>query len=179
MGTFPAGIGPPDARKRACPVWGALDGNLLSKGSKALSFDPGAVQCPHCHSEQIVKRGKTDCGTQRYLCQNTGCAKGSFLLDYRKKWLRVFGNAEASRMGQGVGQQRHTRAMRSEKCVARRGRAWDGMRVIAVCFARGLHRCAGRVKMRFLLILQQAMEIAKTRNHFAYCFMILVLWVTL
>src|SRR5713226_1595335 len=41
MGTFPAGIGTPDARKRACPVRGALDGNLLSKGSKALSFDPG------------------------------------------------------------------------------------------------------------------------------------------
>src|SRR5712691_904197 len=83
MGTFPAGIGPPDARKRACPVWGALDGNLLSKGSKALSFDPGAVRCPHCQSDQIVKRGKTGCGTQRYLCQNTTCATGSFLLDYR------------------------------------------------------------------------------------------------
>ena len=27
------------------------------------------VQCPHCHSEQIVKRGKTRRGTQRYLCQ--------------------------------------------------------------------------------------------------------------
>lgn len=32
-------VGPPDARKRACPVRGALDGNLLLKGSKALSFD--------------------------------------------------------------------------------------------------------------------------------------------
>src|SRR4029450_4999004 len=42
-----------------------------------------AVRCPHCHSEQIVKRGKTGCGTQRYLCQNTTCAPGSFLLDYR------------------------------------------------------------------------------------------------
>ena len=42
-----------------------------------------AVQCPHCQSEQIVKRGKTRRGTQRYLCQNTACAKGSFLLDYR------------------------------------------------------------------------------------------------
>src|SRR6266446_4360919 len=41
MGLLPAGIGTPDARKRACPVRGALDGNLLSKGSKALSFDPG------------------------------------------------------------------------------------------------------------------------------------------
>jgi insertion element IS1 protein InsB len=41
-----------------------------------------AVQCPHCHSEQIVKRGKTRRGTQRYLCQNMACATGSFLLDY-------------------------------------------------------------------------------------------------
>ena len=41
-----------------------------------------AVQCPYCQSEQIVKRGKTARGTQRYLCQNTRCAKGSFLLDY-------------------------------------------------------------------------------------------------
>ena len=38
-----------------------------------------AVQCPHCLSEQIVKRGKTHRGTQRYLCQNTACARGSFL----------------------------------------------------------------------------------------------------
>ena len=38
-----------------------------------------AVQCPHCHSEQIVKRGKTAPGTQRYLCQNKlwGYAVGS------------------------------------------------------------------------------------------------------
>src|SRR3989454_7786713 len=42
-----------------------------------------AVRCPHCQSEEIVKRGKTGCGTQRYLCQNTTCATGSFLLDYR------------------------------------------------------------------------------------------------
>src|SRR5438093_7766875 len=44
-----------------------------------------AVQCPHCHSEQVVKRGKTDSGTQRYLCQNTACVTGSFLLDYRNR----------------------------------------------------------------------------------------------
>ena len=42
-----------------------------------------AVRCPHCHSEQIVKRGKTGCGTQRYLCQNTPWHTGCFLLDYR------------------------------------------------------------------------------------------------
>jgi insertion element IS1 protein InsB len=44
-----------------------------------------AVRCPHCHSEQIVKRGKTARGTQRYLCQNALCATGSFLLDYRNR----------------------------------------------------------------------------------------------
>jgi len=44
-----------------------------------------AVRCPHCQSEQIVKRGKTARGTQRYLCQNTHCATGSFLLDYRNR----------------------------------------------------------------------------------------------
>src|SRR6266446_5989844 len=42
-----------------------------------------AVRCPHCQSDQIVKRGKTGCGTHRYLCQNPTCATGSFLLDYR------------------------------------------------------------------------------------------------
>jgi len=44
-----------------------------------------AVRCLHCHSEQIVKRGKTRRGTQRYLCQNTTCTTGSFLLDYRNR----------------------------------------------------------------------------------------------
>src|SRR5262249_2817206 len=41
-----------------------------------------AVHCLHCQSEHIVKRGKTARGTQRSLCQNTRCTKGSFLLDY-------------------------------------------------------------------------------------------------
>ena len=41
-----------------------------------------AVRCPHCQSDQIVKRGKTARGTQCYVCQNALCAKGSFLLDY-------------------------------------------------------------------------------------------------
>ena len=44
-----------------------------------------AVRCLHCHSEQVVKRGKTRRGTQRYLCQNTACTTGSFLLDYRNR----------------------------------------------------------------------------------------------
>src|SRR5215467_12241428 len=44
-----------------------------------------AVQCPHCLSEQIVKRGTTHRGTQRYLCQNSACTQGRFLLDYRNR----------------------------------------------------------------------------------------------
>jgi insertion element IS1 protein InsB len=44
-----------------------------------------AVRCPHCHSDQIVKRGKTAWGTQRYLCQNQACVRGRFLLDYRNR----------------------------------------------------------------------------------------------
>ena len=41
-----------------------------------------AVRCPHCQSNQIVKCGKALRGTRRYLCQNTRCAKSSFLLNY-------------------------------------------------------------------------------------------------
>ena len=44
-----------------------------------------AVCCLYCHSEQIVKRGKTRRGTQRYLCQNTACTTRSFLLDYHNR----------------------------------------------------------------------------------------------
>ncbi len=42
-----------------------------------------AVRCPYCHSDQIVKRGKTRRGTHRYLYQNTACIPQSFLLEYR------------------------------------------------------------------------------------------------
>src|SRR6266446_9143993 len=52
----------------------------------------------------------------------------------RKNWLRVFGNAEASRMGQGGGQQRHTRAERSEKWWDSVAAYGAGMRVIAAFF---------------------------------------------
>src|SRR5207249_9415801 len=49
-------------------------------------------------------------------------------------WLRVFGNAEASRMGQGGGQQHHTRAERSEKWWDSVAAYGAGMRVIAAFF---------------------------------------------
>jgi len=57
-----------------------------------------SVRCPHCQSNQIVKRGKTGCGTQRYLCQNTMCATGSFLLDYRYCHLTDNSESDSHRM---------------------------------------------------------------------------------
>src|SRR6266446_8547536 len=62
--------------------WTAIDGTLRSlltaPRNKKCLMTFIAVRCPHCQSEQIVKRGKTGCGTQRYLCQHTTCATGSF-----------------------------------------------------------------------------------------------------
>ena len=43
------------------------------------------VRCLHCHSEQIVKRGKTHRGTTRSLGQNTTCTTGSFRFDYSNR----------------------------------------------------------------------------------------------
>jgi len=39
------------------------------------------VLCPHCHSDQVIKGGKTKVGQQRYKCQNTDCPHYSFQLD--------------------------------------------------------------------------------------------------
>ena len=41
-----------------------------------------SVCCPHCGSDQVVKRGKTENGKQRYLCQHQTCATQTFILDY-------------------------------------------------------------------------------------------------
>ncbi len=40
------------------------------------------VHCPHCDSDQVVKRGKSTEGKQRYLCQNQACSHQTFILDY-------------------------------------------------------------------------------------------------
>jgi len=39
------------------------------------------VLCPHCHSDHVIKGGKTTAGQQRYKCQNTACPHYSFQLD--------------------------------------------------------------------------------------------------
>jgi transposase-like protein len=40
------------------------------------------VDCPHCGSDQVVKRGKSAEGKQRYLCQNEACSHRAFNLEY-------------------------------------------------------------------------------------------------
>ena len=40
------------------------------------------VHCPYCQSDRVVKRGKSESGQPRYLCQNEACAHRSFRLDY-------------------------------------------------------------------------------------------------
>jgi transposase-like protein len=39
------------------------------------------VLCPHCHSDQVIKGGKTKAGQQRFKCQNTACPCYSFQRD--------------------------------------------------------------------------------------------------
>ena len=43
------------------------------------------VQCPHCHSTEIIKAGKQATGVQRYQCQNGQCARRIFLLQYQDR----------------------------------------------------------------------------------------------
>ena len=39
------------------------------------------MQCPYCHSTEVIKAGKQANGTQRYRCHNPPCPHHSFLLE--------------------------------------------------------------------------------------------------
>src|ERR1043166_6431294 len=43
------------------------------------------VECPYCHSTEVIKAGKKANGTQRYQCQNGRCARRIFLLQYHDR----------------------------------------------------------------------------------------------
>src|SRR4029450_8068623 len=43
------------------------------------------VQCPYCHSTEVIKAGKQANGAQRYRCQNGQCARRIFLLHSRAR----------------------------------------------------------------------------------------------
>jgi insertion element IS1 protein InsB len=40
------------------------------------------ICCPDCGKPDVVKRGKTGQGKQRYLCKNQDCQSKTFILDY-------------------------------------------------------------------------------------------------
>jgi transposase-like protein len=40
-----------------------------------------AVKCPHCHSEEVIRHGKSSNGKQRFRCLNSGCPYQTFGLD--------------------------------------------------------------------------------------------------
>jgi hypothetical protein len=64
----------------------------------------------------------------------------------------------------GVGQERETTTVQSEKCVARCDSKYDEMRMITVCFVRVLQRCTGSQYLHFLLIFQEVSPVSKTCN---------------
>ncbi len=41
-----------------------------------------SVCCPECKCDQVVKRGKTEQGKQRYRCERPECSTKTFILDY-------------------------------------------------------------------------------------------------
>ena len=43
------------------------------------------VQCPYCHSTEVIKAGRQANGAQRYQCQNGQCARRIFLLQYQDR----------------------------------------------------------------------------------------------
>ena len=43
------------------------------------------VQCPYCHSTEIIKAGKQANGAHRYRCHNDRCARRIFLLQYQDR----------------------------------------------------------------------------------------------
>jgi insertion element IS1 protein InsB len=43
------------------------------------------VQCPHCHSTQVIKAGKQAHGAQRYQGHNGQCPRRIFLLQYQDR----------------------------------------------------------------------------------------------
>ena len=43
------------------------------------------VQCPDCHSTDVVQYGKQANGTQRYRCNNRDCPRTIFLIQYQDK----------------------------------------------------------------------------------------------
>ena len=101
-----------------------------------------AVRCPQCQSAQIVKRGKTSCGTQRSLCQNTACIPQSFLLDsrYRGYVPEVKHTIIAMSLNaSGVRDTARVLCISTDTCSVHSGRKKGRLnRSTPLCYARGI-----------------------------------------
>jgi transposase-like protein len=49
-----------------------------------------SVLCPYCHSDQVIKGGKTKAGIQRYKCQNTDCPHYGFVASFHSCPFEVY-----------------------------------------------------------------------------------------
>jgi hypothetical protein len=115
-------------------AWGLTDGNMgrlhTSPGQGLVAILGVATPLAFAITECLT----ADTATRRGQVASRGAAPDipRFAQDgacqdlpkatHGENWLRVFGDAGAVRMGQGVGQQLHTRAVRSEKW-------WDSVAV--------------------------------------------------
>src|SRR5918998_1022769 len=57
--------------------------HVKSARRKLMVYVP--VQCPHCHSTEVIKAGRQATGAQRSQCQNGQCARRIFLLQYQNR----------------------------------------------------------------------------------------------
>jgi transposase-like protein len=57
-----------------------LDGEVDYDGNVSMVLEP--IHCPDCDEIEVIKHGTTPDGKQRYLCQNLGCHRRTFILKY-------------------------------------------------------------------------------------------------
>ncbi|MEM8779141.1 MAG: IS1 family transposase [Cyanobacteria bacterium P01_G01_bin.49] len=58
-----------------------------------------AIECPHCHSTDVVKNGFSGEGKQRYLCQNEKCNHRTFIRNYSYNGCRKEVKKQIPKMG--------------------------------------------------------------------------------
>src|SRR6266478_1793837 len=102
------------------------------------------IQCTTCKAVFTVlphfvlrsRQMRPEVARNALLATHGGLSLELCAVIFHMNWLRVFRSADASHRGHGANRERRVRLVQPEKCAVRQGKAWDGMRVIAVCFVR-------------------------------------------
>ena len=100
-------------RAASAPI--LLSPGMHGCGKKAHDCFRLGTQCPTCAAAERQRHQAFHIRSDGVVDQRTS-----------ENWLRVFGKAEAPHVSQSGSQQLHTMEVRSDKCVARRCREWDG-----------------------------------------------------